>query len=108
MWVQKGSNLCLACRIVLEYPGYVEVWLRLGIMARNRGQFLEASEAFKEAIAIDNKHIGAWTLLANMQLQRKEAQPAQKAYEKILQWDRNDSYALCQLANIYIQAAGTK
>lgn len=55
---------------------------------------------------MDHKHVGAWTMMANMQFERHEVQPAQKTYEKLLSWDRNDSYALCQLANIYLQAAG--
>ena len=39
--------------ILREHPNYVDCYLRLGCMARDRGQIYEASDWFKDALQID-------------------------------------------------------
>ncbi|RZF42744.1 hypothetical protein LSTR_LSTR007721 [Laodelphax striatellus] len=70
--------------ILKEHPNYVDCYLRLGCMARNKGQIYEASDWFKEALRSDNEHPDAWSLLGNLHLAKMEWQPGQKKFERIL------------------------
>lgn len=52
--------------ILKEHPNYVDCYLRLGCMARDKGQIYEASDWFKEALRINNEHPDAWSLLGKL------------------------------------------
>jgi len=67
-----------------EHPNYVDCYLRLGCMARDRGQIYEASDWFKEALQINNEHPDAWSLIGNLHLAKMEWGPGQKKFERIL------------------------
>lgn len=49
--------------ILNKYPQYIDCFLRLGCMCRDRGQIHEASEWFKEALRINNFHPDTWSLM---------------------------------------------
>ena len=49
--------------ILSNYPQYIDCFLRLGCMCRDRGQIHEASEWFKEALRIDQMHSDTWSLM---------------------------------------------
>lgn len=59
-------------------------YLRLGCMARDKGQIYEASDWFKDAMRSDHNHPDAWSLLANLHLGKQEWGPGQKIFERIL------------------------
>lgn len=59
-------------------------YLRLGCMARDKGQIYEASDWFKEALRINNEHPDAWSLLGNLHLAKMEWGPGQKKFERVL------------------------
>ena len=40
--------------ILMDCPNYIDCYLRLGCMARDRGQIYEASDKFKDALQISN------------------------------------------------------
>ena len=61
-------------------PGY----LRLGCMARDRGQIYDASDWYKEALRMNNEHPDAWSLMGNLHLAKNEWGPGQKKFERIL------------------------
>lgn len=44
--------------ILREHPNYIDCYLRLGCMARDRGQIYDASDWFKEALQVDQDHPG--------------------------------------------------
>ncbi len=44
--------------ILREHPSYVDCYLRLGCMARDREQIYEASDWFKEAL--QKNQVSAW------------------------------------------------
>lgn len=69
---------------ITEHPNYVDCYLRLGCMARDRGQIYEASDWFKEALQINNEHPDAWSLIGNLHLAKQEWGPGQKKFERIL------------------------
>lgn len=72
--------LILFIAVIIFVIGY----LRLGCMARDKGQIYEASDWFKEAMRIDNDHPDAWSLLGNLHLAKQEWGPGQKKFERIL------------------------
>ena len=69
---------------IIEHPNYVDSYLRLGCMARDRGQIYEASDWFKEALQVNNEHPDAWSLIGNLHLAKMEWGPGQKKFERIL------------------------
>lgn len=73
--------------ILKEHPNYVDCYLRLGCMARDKGQIYEASDWFKEALKINTEHPDAWSLLGNLHLAKNEWGPGQKKYERVLKVD---------------------
>ena len=62
----------------------MDCYLRLGCIARDRGQIYEASNWFKEALQINNEHPDAWTLIGNLHIAKLEWGPGQKKFERIL------------------------
>ncbi|KAL6076361.1 protein required for normal CLN1 and CLN2 G1 cyclin expression, variant 3 [Balamuthia mandrillaris] len=89
--------------LLKEHPNYVDCYLRLGCIAREKGQIWAAGEWFKETFTIDPNHADAWSLLANLHLQQCEWIKAQKRFEHIIanSETHNDQYALLSLGNIY-------
>lgn len=91
--------------ILKEHPNYVDCYLRLGCMARDKGQIYEASDWFKEAMRIDNDHPDAWSLLGNLHLAKQEWGPGQKKFERILKCPATstDAYSQIALGNVWLQ-----
>ncbi|XP_033646150.1 RNA polymerase-associated protein CTR9 homolog [Asterias rubens] len=91
--------------VLREHPNYVDCYLRLGCMARDRGQIYEASDWFKEALQINQDHPDAWSLIGNLHLAKQEWGPGQKKFERILKQPAtaNDSYSLLSLGNVWLQ-----
>lgn len=95
--------------ILREHASYVDCYLRLGCMARDKGQIYEASDWFKMALQIDQDHPDAWTLIGNLHLAKQEWGPGQKKFERILKQPAtaNDTYALVALGNVWLQTLHT-
>ncbi|KAK3734151.1 hypothetical protein QZH41_017122 [Actinostola sp. cb2023] len=101
--IEKAEQLYKS--ILREHPNYVDCYLRLGCMARNRGQIYEASDWFKEALQINQDHPDAWSLIGNLHLAKQEWGPGQKKFERILKQHstENDAYSLLALGNVWLQ-----
>ncbi|NXS00266.1 CTR9 protein, partial [Oxylabes madagascariensis] len=86
---------------ILNNVGY----LRLGAMARDKGNFYEASDWFKEALQINQDHPDAWSLIGNLHLAKQEWGPGQKKFERILKQPstQNDTYSMLALGNVWLQ-----
>nr|CAD7428936.1 unnamed protein product [Timema monikensis] len=80
-------------------------YLRLGCMARDKGQIYDASDWFKEALRFNNEHPDAWSLLGNLHLAKMEWGPGQKKFERVLKnpVTSNDAYSLIALGNVWLQ-----
>ncbi|GFW04088.1 RNA polymerase-associated protein CTR9 homolog [Trichonephila clavipes] len=89
--------------ILREHPNYVDCYLRLGCMARDRGQIYEASDWFKEALQVNQTHPDAWSLIGNLHLAKQEWNPGQRKFERILNTSPNDTYSLIAFGNIWLQ-----
>ncbi|CAH1786982.1 unnamed protein product [Owenia fusiformis] len=91
--------------ILREHPNYVDCYLRLGCMARDRGQIYEASDWFKEVLQINQDHPDAWSLIGNLHLAKHEWGPGQKKFERILQQPKtkDDAYSMIALGNVWLQ-----
>ncbi|KAL4224746.1 protein required for normal CLN1 and CLN2 G1 cyclin expression [Mactra antiquata] len=91
--------------VLREHPNYVDCYLRLGCMARDRGQIYEASDWFKEALQINLDHPDAWSLIGNLHLAKQEWGPGQKKFERILArpGTKEDAYSLIALGNVWLQ-----
>ncbi|XP_070564627.1 RNA polymerase-associated protein CTR9 homolog [Ptychodera flava] len=91
--------------VLREHPNYVDCYLRLGCMARDRGQIYEASDWFKEALQLNQDHPDAWSLIGNLHLAKQEWGPGQKKFERILKQPAtsSDAYSLLALGNVWLQ-----
>merc|ERR1719471_1983902 len=63
--------------ILMDHPNYIDCYLRLGCMARDRGQIYEASDKFKDALQISNEDPDAWSLIGNLHLAKMEWGPGE-------------------------------
>uniref|UniRef100_A0A8W8N0T7 Tetratricopeptide repeat protein 21A/21B fourth ARM domain-containing protein n=1 Tax=Magallana gigas TaxID=29159 RepID=A0A8W8N0T7_MAGGI len=95
--------------ILRDHPNYVDCYLRLGCMARERGQIYEASDWFKEALQINQDHPDAWSLIGNLHLAKQEWGPGQKKFERIIGRPntKDDAYSLIALGNVWLQTLHT-
>jgi RNA polymerase-associated protein CTR9 len=91
--------------ILKEHPNYVDCYLRLGCMARDKGQIWDASDWFKEALQLSSEHPDAWTLIGNLHLSKMEWGPGQKKFERIIKnpSTANDAYSCIALGNVWLQ-----
>lgn len=90
--------------ILRRHPNYIDCYLRLGCLARDRGQIYDASDWFKEALQVDQDHPDAWSLIGNLHLAKQEWGPGQKKFERILQKSNNtDTYSMIALGNVWLQ-----
>ncbi len=91
--------------ILLECPNYIDCYLRLGCMLRDRGQIYEASDKFKDALQFSNEHPDAWSLIGNLHLTKQEWGPGQKKFERILKQPATstDAYSHIALGNVWLQ-----
>merc|ERR1719210_2118173 len=80
--------------ILMDCPNYIDCYLRLGCMARDRGQIYEASDKFKDALQIGNLHLA-----------KMEWGPGQKKFERILKQPNtaSDAYSHIALGNVWLQ-----
>nr|KAJ3422192.1 protein required for normal CLN1 and CLN2 G1 cyclin expression [Polyrhizophydium stewartii] len=80
--------------ILKVHPSYVD------------GKIENALQHFADALAIDDRNVRAWSLVAKAHITNKMARLARKAFEKILQEiDKYDTYALCHTGNICLRFA---
>merc|ERR1712038_1479395 len=91
--------------ILMDHPNYIDCYLRLGCMARDRGQIYEASDKFKDALQISNEDPDAWSLIGNLHLAKMEWGPGQKKFERILKQPNtaSDAYSHIALGNVWLQ-----
>ncbi|RDD42841.1 RNA polymerase-associated protein CTR9-like protein, partial [Trichoplax sp. H2] len=90
-------------QILKDHPNYIDCYLRLGCMARDKGHFYEASDWYTEALVIEREHKDTWSLIGNLHMMKQEWGPAQKKYERILNQNKDDTYGLVAMGNIWLQ-----
>eukprot|EP00842_Homolaphlyctis_polyrhiza_P001933 jgi/Hompol1/2740/HPOL_000629-RA len=95
--------------ILKEHPAYTDCLLRLGSIAVEARNMNEALKFFADVIAIDERNVTAWELIAKAHMSiNKNLRPARKAYERITQIiDKYDMYALCSTGNMCLKFART-
>eukprot|EP00123_Amoebidium_parasiticum_P014534 comp22541_c1_seq1/m.34251 comp22541_c1_seq1/g.34251 ORF comp22541_c1_seq1/g.34251 comp22541_c1_seq1/m.34251 type:complete len:1057 (-) comp22541_c1_seq1:62-3232(-) len=93
--------------ILTQHPNYIDSHLRLGVMMRNSGHIVDATNKFKDALSHNTHHLGVRTLMGNLHVSKGEIVPAQKVFEGIVQKDRADTYAHIALGNIWHMSAAS-
>uniref|UniRef100_A0A915ALZ8 RNA polymerase-associated protein CTR9-like protein n=3 Tax=Parascaris univalens TaxID=6257 RepID=A0A915ALZ8_PARUN len=91
--------------ILHEKQNYIDCYMRLGCLARDKGQIYESSVWFKEAMSVSQTHADAWSLIGNLHMSKCEWAPAQKKFEYILKLNEyhNDPYSLVALGNVWLE-----
>lgn len=95
--------------ILIQHPMYLDCYLRLGCMERDKGLLFDASDRYKETFRIEPDNFEAWTLIGNLHLSKLELTPCQKKFERILERTKNnpqgpDRYSLIQVGNVWLQS----
>lgn len=95
-------------KITNEHPSYVDAYLRLGCLARDRGDSSTAMQWFEEAINVsDNQQCNdAMALTANMAVSEGRWKDAQQAYNKLGSFkpklsSTDDMFAVVGVGNIF-------
>eukprot|EP00053_Salpingoeca_punica_P012866 m.115644 g.115644 ORF g.115644 m.115644 type:complete len:1126 (+) comp16057_c0_seq1:214-3591(+) len=96
--------------IVEEHPHYIHSCLRLGCIARDRGLVRDASNWYKRALAASPNDVDAWALLGNLHTAKREWQPAQTVFERVLsvKATSQDPYVLLSMGNLYLHTTSTR
>uniref|UniRef100_A0A1I7XTC8 TPR_REGION domain-containing protein n=1 Tax=Heterorhabditis bacteriophora TaxID=37862 RepID=A0A1I7XTC8_HETBA len=89
--------------ILRQKENYIDCYMRLGCLARDRGQIYESSVWFKEAMSVNQANCDAWTLIGNLHMAKHEWGPAQKKFEHILKMSKDDVYSLVALGNVWLE-----
>lgn len=91
--------------ILKEHPNYIDCYLRIGCMARDKGLIFVASDYFKDAQKINMNHPDTRSLLGNLHLAKMQWTLAEKNFDAILKQPatRQDSYAMIALGNFWLQ-----
>lgn len=92
--------------ILVQHPMYIDCYLRLGCMERDKGLLFDASDKFKETFRINPDNFEAWTLIGNLHLSKLELTPCQKKFERILDITRAkpDLYSMISVGNVWLQS----
>ena len=107
---QSGSLSIEACEtlyhnIIEEHPAYLDAVLRLGCISMARGRHSDARRAFSKIKDVDARSfllLSACSLLDDVSV-KTHLRDARKSFEEVLQKiDKNDSFALCNIGNIYL------
>jgi RNA polymerase-associated protein CTR9 len=88
--------------ILKEHPNYVDCYLRIGCMARDKGLIFVASDYFKDAQKINMNHPDTRSLLGNLHLAKMQWTLAEKNFDAVTK-QRQDSYALIARGNYFLQ-----
>ncbi|MFH4982123.1 hypothetical protein AB6A40_008832 [Gnathostoma spinigerum] len=92
-------------KILHEKQSYIDCYMRLGCLARDKGQIYESSVWFKEGMGINQAHPDAWSLIGNLHMSKCEWAPAQKKFEYILKIPElhDDTYSFVALGNVWLE-----
>ncbi|VDM34900.1 unnamed protein product [Hydatigera taeniaeformis] len=92
--------------ILLQHPTYVDCYMRLGCIARDRGQLRDASLWFREVLEVNPDQPDAWSLLGQLHLSRGEVEAAQRKFERIIRQPkyRADAYCRITLGNVWLRS----
>lgn len=92
--------------ILKEHPNYIDCYLRLGCMARDKGLIFVASDFFKDALKIKMDNPDTRSLLGNLHLAKMQWALGQKNFEQILKnaATSTDAYSLIALGNFWLQS----
>lgn len=92
--------------ILKEHPNYIDCYLRLGCMARDKGQIFVASDFFKDALKINMGNPDTRSLLGNLHMAKMQWALGQKSFETILKNPQTsaDAYSLIALGNFWLQS----
>lgn len=92
--------------ILKEHPNYIDCYLRLGCIARDKGLIFVASDFFKDALKINTENPDTRSLLGNLHLVKMQWSLGQKNFENILKnpATQTDSYSLISLGNFWLQS----
>jgi tetratricopeptide (TPR) repeat protein len=81
-----ACSLCcwIGCTsVALTKKNSPEYWNQQGITFRQQGKFIEAEQAYQQAIAKDERYANAWLNLGILyELYRPDAEKARHAYER--------------------------
>ena len=88
--------------ILKEHPNYIDCYLRIGSMARDKGLIFVASDYFKDAQKINMNHPDTRSLLGNLHLAKMQWTLAEKNFDAVMK-QRQDSYALIARGNYFLQ-----
>jgi RNA polymerase-associated protein CTR9 len=86
--------------ILKSHPAYDDCLLRLGVIESSKENHANALEYFSDSLALNPQNSRAWFLIGNHYLKLKNYRSSRKSFEKVLEVNRYDVYALCSVGNL--------
>ncbi|ONM14799.1 Protein CTR9-like protein [Zea mays] len=86
--------------IIFKYPDYIDAYLRLAAIAKQRNNVQLSIELIGDALKIDEKNPNALSMLGSLELQSDEAWlTAKEHFRNAKEATKGDTYSLLQLGN---------
>ncbi|CAJ0571771.1 unnamed protein product, partial [Mesorhabditis spiculigera] len=89
--------------IIAVHKDYIDCYMRLGCMMRDRGHQRDPLDFFTEALRMDRTNPDIMTMIGNWHMSQKAWGVAQKRYESIIKLMREDSFSNVGLGNIWLE-----
>ncbi|GJN40663.1 hypothetical protein PR202_gb29920 [Eleusine coracana subsp. coracana] len=90
--------------IIFKYPDYVDAYLRLAAIAKQRNNIQQSMELIGDALKIDEKNPNALSMLGSLELQCDETWLTAKEHFRIAkEATKGDAYSLLQLREYFKQ-----
>jgi RNA polymerase-associated protein CTR9 len=73
---------------------------RLGVISSNRNENDQSLDYYSRVLAFNPENSTAWYMVGNHHMITKNYRAARKSFEKVLESNRYDIYALCSVGNL--------
>lgn len=108
-WNEDNGRVAVAVdlynEVLVEQPNHSDALLRLGILAKKRGDYMKALEFTRAAILNDKKPINALCQKGALEAELGETRKALETFNKvIMEHSHHDIYALLAMGNLYYES----
>eukprot|EP00743_Colponemidia_sp_Colp-15_P005507 GILK01005923.1.p1 GENE.GILK01005923.1~~GILK01005923.1.p1 ORF type:complete len:1224 (-),score=347.14 GILK01005923.1:129-3746(-) len=88
--------------VLSHNPKYIDAYLRLHAMARNRGDLKKAKEILSNALTQVPNCIDAISLMGTLHIDKEEWANAAKRFDQIIkEKDKHDAYSMVSMGNVF-------
>lgn len=95
-------------QLLKQHPSFIECYLRLSEMAKDMGNFTEATLWLSKALSVDEHEPDVNISVGDLYNRSVLLEDAKKSYEKVCSKNRHDARAMISLGNFYFGTLNSK